>query len=91
MNRAGDFEWDKCNEEHVRRHGVEPEEVEEAPTDPERKPLAAYNKGGERRRGVIGATEAGRILFVIYAVREGRVRPITANDATRTQKRRYRR
>ncbi len=71
------------------RHGVERYEVEEAFLDPGRKPLSAYNRGGEKRRGLIGATEAGRILFVIYAPRGGKVRPITANDATKAQKRRY--
>lgn len=85
----GLFDWDEGNEGHVARHGVEPYEVEEALLDPWRKPLSAHNRGGEKRRGLIGATEAGRILFVIYALRGGKVRPITANDATKAQKRRY--
>ena len=83
------FDWDEGNEGHVTRHGIEPYEVEEALLDSERKPLSAHNRGGEKRRGLIGATEAGRIIFVIYALRGGKVRPITANDVTKAQKRRY--
>ena len=85
------FDWDEENEGHIARHGVEPHEVEEAVLDPWRKPLSAYNRGGEKRRGLIGATEAGRVVFVIYVVRGGKVRPITANDATKAQEQRYRR
>jgi hypothetical protein len=30
------FDWDDANEEHLARHGVTPEEAEEALTDPRR-------------------------------------------------------
>ena len=43
---------------------------------------------GERRWAVLGATEAGRILFVVFTQRSRLVRVITARDA---RKRRYRR
>jgi uncharacterized DUF497 family protein len=40
---------------------------------------------------MVGSTEAGRILFVVYTVRSGRIRPITAREAGDGNKRRYRR
>jgi uncharacterized DUF497 family protein len=85
------FNWDDINRSHVRKAGVEPEEAEEALVDPQRVPRDVYNLAGEQRRGAIGAAESGRILLVIFATRRGRVRVITARDATTVEKRRYRR
>jgi uncharacterized DUF497 family protein len=90
MGDGGWFEWDESNEEHVQAHGVEPAEVEEALLDPERTRTDARRGPGERRLAFIGATEEGRILFVIYTRRGDKVRPITARDADDAQKRRHR-
>ena len=84
------FDWDDENSDHVRRHGVEPEEVEEAVTDPRRLGVAAYNTAREVRRGMLGATSAGRVLAVVLTRRAGRVRIITARDADGAEKKRYR-
>ena len=54
-------------------------------------PAPAYNRLGERRYGLIGATDEGRILTVIYTHRAGRIRVVTARDATHSEKRRYQR
>ena len=51
----------------------------------------AYDAAGEARGAVIGATDAGRILFVVFTRRRSTVRVITARDATPAEKRRYRR
>lgn len=83
--------WDEANIDHIARHGLEPEDVEEALLDPEGVPVAAYNAAGERRRGLVGATEFGRILYVVYTKREGAIRVVTARDANPREKRRYRR
>jgi len=85
------FAWDEANTAHIARHGVRPQEVEEALTDPKRLVLRTRSQGGEERWAALGATEAGRVLFVVFTRREGRVRPITARDATLEEKRRYRR
>ena len=63
------FDWDEANLEHIAQHGVAAPEVEQALTDPERVPAPAYRKSGERRRAVFGATEAGRLLMVIFTGR----------------------
>lgn len=85
------FEWDDANVEHIARHGIEPEEVEGAMTDPKRLPAGAYNTPAERRWSIIGATEDGRILCVIYTTRGKRFRVVTARDASLGEKRRYKR
>lgn len=70
---------------------MEPEEAEEALLDPQRISRDVYNLAGEHRRGAVGTSEGGRILFVVFTMRRGRVRIITARDATLAEKRRYRR
>ena len=86
-----EFEWDEANEEHVAYHNVTPEEAEEALTDPLLVTATARRAVREPRWAVVGATEAGRILFVVFTRRRGAIRVVTARDATRAEKRRYRR
>ena len=88
---AVEFEWDDANEEHIGAHGLEPDEVEEALTDPMRAPANAYQVPGERRRAVLCRTDNGRLLFVVYTMRGGRLRVVTARDATDLERRQYRR
>lgn len=86
-----EFDWDDGNVDHIDRHGVAPEEAEEALSDTHRVGVAAYNSTGERRSAVVGATADGRLLFVVYAWRQGKLRVITAREADQAQRRRYRR
>ena len=69
---------------------MRPEEAEEALTDPRRLVLRTRSQRGEERWTALGATEAGRILFVVFTRRRDGVRVITARDATLEEKRRYR-
>lgn len=85
------FEWDDANIEHIAWHGVEPWEAGEALLDAGRIGTAAYNVRGETRWAILGATEAGRILFVVFTRRSGRIRVVTSRDAEGKEKRRYRR
>ncbi len=85
-----EFDWDDGNIEHIARHGVEPWEAEESLLDPNRIGTPVYSVGRETRRAVLGATEAGRVLFLVFTRRSGRVRVVTARDAEIREKRRYR-
>jgi len=82
------FEWDNGNLDHLRRD-ISPAEVEEAALDPRRRPASAYSVEGEGRRALVGATEDGRVLYVVYTMRSGRVRVISARNATRPEHRQY--
>lgn len=86
-----DFDWDDANLEHIARHNVEDFEVEEVFFDPVRKRDNAYSKSGEQRRALIGMTEDGRILYVVYTKRRGKIRPLMARDVSSAEKARYRR
>jgi uncharacterized DUF497 family protein len=61
-----EFDWDEANTTHIARHGVRPEE---ALTDPRRLVLRIRSQRGEERWAALGATEAGRILFVVFTRR----------------------
>lgn len=84
------FDWDDANLEHIAEHDVEPEEAEEAVLDPKRVSRTAYAREGERRYAVLGVTEDGRRLFVVFTRRGLAIRVISARDATDAEKRIYR-
>jgi uncharacterized DUF497 family protein len=67
MSNDPDFDWDEdTNVAKVEAHGVTPTEAEDALLDPSRVPTRAQSTAAESRRGIIGMTEAGRIIVVIY-------------------------
>jgi uncharacterized DUF497 family protein len=73
------------------RHGVEPEEAEDALLDPRRVVRGAYNVAGEKRSAVVGAAGSGRLLFVVFVRRGDLIRVVSARDAVESEKRAYRR
>lgn len=83
------FEWDEDNEEHVARHGVDIEEWEAAYNDLNKKARPAHS-GPERRRALLGRTDSGRLLHLVFTLRGKVVRPVTARDATFRERRMYR-
>jgi len=82
------FDWDEENIAHIARHGVTVREVEEVFLG---NPVIelAYIVDGEERFRAQGITNWGRYLTVAYADRNEKVRPITAWDMTRKDRRIY--
>lgn len=74
------FEWDVHNIRHLARHGVTPEEFEEAMRND---PFVdeAYEHHGEERYSAVAPTNGLRMLRLTFTYRNGRVRPISAWDA----------
>lgn len=85
------FDWDNGNIDHIGAHGVSVEEAEQAMLDQGRIPSPAYQTSGERRSAVLGSTEEGRLLFVVYTFRRGLIGVVTARDATASERQTYRR
>jgi uncharacterized DUF497 family protein len=87
-----DFEWNPGNLQHIppaRR--ITPEDCAAAFADPRALWRSAYWRGDEPRWAVVGATKAGRIIVVIYTIRVGHFRVITAYPASgRSAERAYR-
>ena len=77
-----DFEWDEGNLRHLRRHKISPEEFEQVilnePLDWEYE-----NLDGEDRFKSLGTTDAGRVLIVVWTIRQGCIRAITAYPASK--------
>ncbi|MDO8638762.1 MAG: BrnT family toxin [Candidatus Daviesbacteria bacterium] len=79
--------WDEWNIEHIARHNVEPEEVEEVC-----KSKNLFNKWKNKTYRVIGQTEDGRYLTIFLAPRIGQsYYPVTARDATERERKVFRR
>lgn len=81
--------WPRDRIEHIARHGVTAEEVEQVCFD---KPLVLRGKstGQSPVYYVLGRTDAGRYLFcVIVRLPDGAGYPVTARDMTAKEKRRY--
>ena len=86
-----EFDWDTNNIAHIARHNVTLTEAEESLLDSRRIGIQVRQGSGESRWGVLGRTEAGRILFVVFTRRNSQIRVVTARDATNREKQRYRR
>ncbi len=81
------FEWDEGNIEHILRHNVIPDEVEEACVN---KPYV--RKSAARRYLVYGITDSGRYIFIVGINKgKGIFRTITARDMTEREKYLYKR
>lgn len=80
----GEILWTADAEAHIARHGVAPEEVEEAIYGSPR----WVDKGREGTRLVYGRSSRGRGLFVVLSEsRDGRDFVVTARELTPREKR----
>jgi uncharacterized DUF497 family protein len=84
-----EFDWDRANVEHVARHGISPEECEEAYRNG---PLVIerQRRKHERRRLCLGETNRGRLLTFVVIERKGKIRFVTAYPMHAMQRRIYR-
>jgi len=85
------FEWDINNAQKNRdKHAVEPGECEELFFNT---PLIVSPDDGhsvtEPRYHALGATDSGRRLLVVFTIREGRLRVISARDQSRKEQHVY--
>lgn len=82
----GQLEWDDENIQHIARHNVNPEEVEDVSFG-----VHLSRSENDRRYVLSGQTAAGRYLVVVVEeVGKGLFRPITAFEMSESYKRRYR-
>ncbi len=79
--------WTEAAEDHIARHGVRPDEVEDVLYGRPR--LMAAGRDGSTL--VFGTSKAGRYLFVVIgSAPEGGVSVVTARDMTTREKREFR-
>lgn len=89
-----DAEWNDSNVEHLARHRVEPEEVEEIVYEDCYPSLVVRGRRRgvrETRVSIYGQTCAGRYIFAVIAPspRRGIWRAVTAREMERPTQRRY--
>lgn len=87
-----EFEWDSGNStKSAQKHGVGSEEVESvfelklaAPLGRQKSPVVE-----EERLCIVGPSSQGRLLSVVFTLRDGRVRPISARPANKKEQKLY--
>ena len=87
-----EFEWDEGNStKSAKKHGVETHEIEAVFRSGLALPLGIQINppANEQRLGVVGPTLNGKILQVAFALREGRVRIISARAANKKERTQY--
>jgi uncharacterized protein len=85
------FDWDDGNrDKNWTRHAVSNAECEEVFFN---QPLVvapdAKHSAEEQRYYVLGQTDAGRRLFLVFTTRVRRIRVISARDMNRNERRQY--
>ena len=75
MSMVG-FLWDANNMEHLGRHKITPQEAEEAVLLDSMEP-DIQQRAGEDRVVCFGCTASGRLLTIIYTMRDDAIRVVT--------------
>jgi uncharacterized DUF497 family protein len=91
-----EFDWDAGNIDKNLKHSVHDWEIEEAFKDKHRLPAGKMKVKGEERHILLARCEtSGKYLRIVYTIRKkyGKklVRPISATEMSRSNKRRYKR
>lgn len=84
-----EFEWDEGNiTKSSTKHAVTTTETEEIFRVGQAAPLGVQisPEVSEERLGIVGVTSEDRVLHVVFALREGKVRPISARPAHKKER-----
>lgn len=82
------FEWDKGNiDKNLTKHGVSNREAEEAFKN---KPVFLFedlkHSQKEKRYGLFGQTDKGRLLSIVFTIRNNKVRIISTRDISKNER-----
>jgi uncharacterized DUF497 family protein len=84
------FEWDAGNSgKSWERHHVTPGETEQVFFNRPVRIAPARDVARERRYAALGQSSAGRLLTVVFTIRGTLIRPISARDMSRRERRLY--
>jgi uncharacterized protein len=92
QNESFDFEWDKGNStKSSSKHGVDTAEVESVFTLRFAVPIGRQISPvvDEERLWIVGPSVEGRMISVVFTLREGKVRPISSRPANKKEKKLY--
>lgn len=81
-----EFEWDKGNIGKNRKHQVDDKEAEEVFLDRGKKLFKDHlHSNGEERLRLVGKTKKERLLLVVFTIRKGKVRIISARNINKKE------
>jgi hypothetical protein len=83
------FDWDVANREHIARHHVTPDEVEQVIMNRDSLIVKIESRKGETRTVCLGLTKKGRYLAAVYTKRGEMTRVVTAFPMNRSQRKLY--
>ncbi len=90
LSKLEEFEWDKGNLDHIKKHNFEYKECEQIFYS---KPLLISKDKShsqiEIRYKVLGRTKKGRQSLIIFTLRERGVRVISARDQNKNERKVY--
>lgn len=90
MNDKIYFDWDEYNIDHIKRHDIDPFEIEEAYLDDLNKKVLfdeEHSTEFEKRFIVLAVVKSSnKFLKIVFCISEGGLRVITANKATNDKK-----
>ena len=92
QNELFEFQWDRGNSTKSKsKHGLTAEEVESVFYLKQAVPLGRQVSPAvaEERLCVVGPTFTGKMISVVFTIRDGRVRPISSRVASRKERRLY--
>lgn len=91
LNEPLKFDWDKGNiDKNWKKHQVSNTECEEIFFDENKKILKdRLHSGSEDRYIILGKTKKERLLFVVFTIREKKIRVISARDINKKERRLY--
>ena len=86
-----EFDWDKANlNKNWQKHQISDGECEEVFFDPEKKILKdALHSLNEKRYILLGQTKLKKLLFVVFTIRENKIRIISARKLNKKEKHLY--
>ncbi|MDP3987862.1 MAG: BrnT family toxin [Candidatus Levybacteria bacterium] len=81
-----EFEWDKHNTGHVKKHNVSNTECEELFFDENKVVFKdLLHSQGEDRFILLGKTKMGRLLYLVFTIRGERIRVISCRDLNKKE------
>lgn len=86
------FDWDKGNiDKNFKKHKVSNIEIEQAFVNDKEKFSFEDQKHSiiERRYGIFGKTNSGKLLSIVFTLRKDKVRVITARPISKKERRSY--
>jgi len=88
LNRVFDFEWDEGNSgKNLKKHGVTNQEAEEIFFDEKKKIYKdILHSQKEPRSILLGKTEKKRLLCVVFTIRRGKLRVISARNINKKER-----